>query len=185
MGVNEDQNSMAAIDINNHAYWTMDDTDLIFLNSLWNQNCSLANYKPGTYPYMPEPEPLSQPVVPQQYKQERQEARKQWKRWKRKQPELACGPLQALVPKVGCEMCAYRPKGNPKWFTRNLKRHKDSVHGDRDQTYYCNFPGCCQTSGFNRADNLRSHKLRENHFLQCESRAPRKQIFVSAQRRQR
>ncbi|CAK7234689.1 hypothetical protein SEUCBS140593_009027 [Sporothrix eucalyptigena] len=73
-----------------------------------------------------------------------------------------------------CELCGYRPKGDPKWFRGSMAKHRLTKHS-AEVIYKCPFPGC--TSQYrNRPDNLRQHQLEKNHFVGDEATAkkPRK-----------
>ncbi|CAK7219743.1 hypothetical protein SCUCBS95973_003922 [Sporothrix curviconia] len=62
-----------------------------------------------------------------------------------------------------CELCGYRPKGDPKWFRGSMAKHRLTKHS-AEVIYKCPFPDC--TSQYrNRPDNLRQHQLEKNHFV--------------------
>lgn len=65
-----------------------------------------------------------------------------------------------------CEICGYRPKGDPRWFGGSMAKHKKLQHATTPpKIYKCPFPGC--TSQYkNRPDNLRQHQIEKNHWLE-------------------
>lgn len=67
-----------------------------------------------------------------------------------------------------CEICGYRPKGDPQWFKGSMAKHKKLQHSAKPpQIYKCSYPGC--TSQYkNRPDNLRQHKIDKCHFIDGE-----------------
>ncbi|KAH7165606.1 hypothetical protein EDB81DRAFT_877976 [Dactylonectria macrodidyma] len=64
-----------------------------------------------------------------------------------------------------CELCGYRPKGDPRWFGGSMAKHKKLQHATTPpKIYRCPYPGC--TSQYkNRPDNLRQHQIEKGHFL--------------------
>ena len=80
-----------------------------------------------------------------------------------------------------CEICGYRPKGDPQWFKGSMAKHKKLQHSTGPPVIYrCPFPGC--TSAYkNRQDNLRQHQLEKGHFVGDEAagRRPSKRKKVS------
>ncbi|ERS99855.1 hypothetical protein HMPREF1624_03220 [Sporothrix schenckii ATCC 58251] len=74
-----------------------------------------------------------------------------------------------------CELCGYRPKGDPKWFRGSMAKHRLTKHS-AEVIYKCPFPNC--TSQYrNRPDNLRQHQLEKNHFVEGDevvAKKPRK-----------
>ncbi|KAK8931845.1 hypothetical protein H634G_04354 [Metarhizium anisopliae BRIP 53293] len=75
-----------------------------------------------------------------------------------------------------CEICGYRPKGNPQWFHGSMAKHKKLMHANTPPTIYpCPFPGC-NSQYKNRPDNLRQHQIEKGHFVdgQEESTKSRK-----------
>ncbi len=64
-----------------------------------------------------------------------------------------------------CEVCGYRPKGDPQWFKGSMAKHKKLQHSSNPPVmYHCPFPGC--TSAYrNRPDNLRQHQIEKAHFV--------------------
>lgn len=63
-----------------------------------------------------------------------------------------------------CEICGYRPKGDPQWFKGSMAKHKKLQHLSEPKIYRCSFPGC--TSAYkNRPDNLRQHQIEKSHFV--------------------
>ncbi|EPE09958.1 zinc finger protein [Ophiostoma piceae UAMH 11346] len=74
-----------------------------------------------------------------------------------------------------CELCGYRPKGDPKWFRGSMLKHRLTKHSEEVIIYKCNFPGC-NSQYRNRPDNLKQHQVEKNHFVGDEATAkkPRK-----------
>ncbi|KAJ1333540.1 hypothetical protein MN608_03531 [Microdochium nivale] len=73
-----------------------------------------------------------------------------------------------------CEICGYRPKGDPQWFKGSMAKHKKLQHSAEPPTIYrCTFPGC--TSAYkNRQDNLRQHQIEKNHFVNDDEEQQRR-----------
>jgi hypothetical protein len=73
-----------------------------------------------------------------------------------------------------CDLCGYRPKGDPQWFKGSMAKHKKLQHSTAPpRIYKCPFPGC--TSQYkNRPDNLRQHQIEKNHWVQGEESTPRR-----------
>jgi hypothetical protein len=68
-----------------------------------------------------------------------------------------------------CELCGYRPKGDPQWFKGSMAKHKKMQHSNNPPTIYkCPFPGC-NSEYKNRKDNLRQHQIEKNHFVGDEA----------------
>lgn len=64
-----------------------------------------------------------------------------------------------------CELCGYRPKGDPQWFKGSMAKHKKMQHSNNPPIIYkCPFPGC-NSEYKNRKDNLRQHQIEKNHFV--------------------
>lgn len=64
-----------------------------------------------------------------------------------------------------CELCGYRPKGDPKWFHGSMAKHKKTQHAmGPPKIYSCPYPGC-KSAYKNRPDNLRQHQIEKNHFV--------------------
>lgn len=72
-----------------------------------------------------------------------------------------------------CDICGYRPKGDPQWFKGSMAKHKKLQHStEPPRIYRCQYPGC--TSAYkNRPDNLRQHQLEKGHFVEGETRQKR------------
>ena len=85
---------------------------------------------------------------------------------------------QQLGPKVEadscCDICGYRPKGDPQWFKGSMAKHRKLQHSAAPpKIFKCSYPGC--TSQYkNRPDNLRQHQIEKNHFVQGEESTPRR-----------
>jgi len=73
-----------------------------------------------------------------------------------------------------CDLCDYRPKGDPQWFKGSMAKHKKLQHStDPPKIFKCPFPGC--TSQYrNRPDNLRQHQIEKNHWVKGEEATPRR-----------
>ena len=93
--------------------------------------------------------------------------------------EIASEP-QKVEADACCEICGYRPKGDPQWFKGSMAKHKKLQHSKAPpRIYKCPYPGC--TSQYkNRPDNLRQHQLDKGHFVDGEnaSRRPNKRKKV-------
>ncbi|XXG98419.1 hypothetical protein Hte_004742 [Hypoxylon texense] len=78
-----------------------------------------------------------------------------------------------------CEICGYRPKGDPQWFKGSMAKHKKMQHSTNPPVIYkCPFPGC-NSQYKNRQDNLRQHQIEKNHFVgDEEGRRPSKRKKV-------
>lgn len=64
-----------------------------------------------------------------------------------------------------CELCGYRPKGDPKWFHGSMAKHKKTQHAmGPPKIYSCPYPEC-KSAYKNRPDNLRQHQIEKNHFV--------------------
>lgn len=67
-----------------------------------------------------------------------------------------------------CEICGYRPKGDPRWFGGSMAKHKKLQHGTSPpKIYRCPYPGC-KSQYRNRPDNLRQHQIEKGHFVEGE-----------------
>lgn len=73
-----------------------------------------------------------------------------------------------------CEVCGYRPEGDPRWFPGSMAKHKKLQHGPAPPVIYqCPYPGC--TSKYtNRPDNLRQHQIKKGHFVDGEEEEHRR-----------
>lgn len=81
-------------------------------------------------------------------------------------PSPALGSASGKVESNSCcEICGYRPKGDPRWFGGSMAKHKKLQHATSPpKIYRCPFPGC--TSQYkNRPDNLRQHQIDKGHFM--------------------
>jgi hypothetical protein len=67
-----------------------------------------------------------------------------------------------------CEICGYRPEGDPRWFPGSMAKHKKLQHpSSPPKIYRCPYPGC--TSQYkSRPDNLRQHQIKKGHFVDGE-----------------
>lgn len=66
-----------------------------------------------------------------------------------------------------CDICGYRPEGDPRWFQGSMSKHKKLQHAEAKKIYKCPYPGC-KSQYTNRPDNLRQHQLKKGHFVQGE-----------------
>lgn len=65
-----------------------------------------------------------------------------------------------------CDLCGYRPKGDPRWFHGSMAKHRKLQHStDPPKIYQCLYPGC-NSAYKNRPDNLRQHQIEKNHFVE-------------------
>lgn len=80
-----------------------------------------------------------------------------------------------------CELCGYRPKGDPQWFKGSMAKHRKLQHSAQPPTIYkCPYPGC-NSAYKNRPDNLRQHQIEKGHFVEGEEppRRPSKRKKIS------
>ncbi|GAB1318691.1 hypothetical protein MFIFM68171_08901 [Madurella fahalii] len=89
-------------------------------------------------------------------------------------PEQQQSPGQKVEANSCCEICGYRPKGDPQWFKGSMAKHKKLQHStEPPKIYECPYPGC--TSRYkNRPDNLRQHQIEKNHWVQGDESTPRR-----------
>lgn len=97
------------------------------------------------------------------------------------EPSSVASSGQKVEANDCCEICGYRPKGDPQWFRGSMAKHKKMQHSTGPPVIYrCPFPGC--TSAYrNRQDNLRQHQLEKNHFVDegsAQGRRPMKRKKV-------
>ncbi|KAK5998327.1 hypothetical protein PT974_00706 [Cladobotryum mycophilum] len=72
-----------------------------------------------------------------------------------------------------CEICGYRPKGDPRWFGGSMAKHKKLQHSEETKIYRCPYPGC--TSQYSkRPDNLRQHQIEKGHFVDGQGASNRR-----------
>ncbi|KUI68432.1 hypothetical protein VM1G_03962 [Cytospora mali] len=92
-------------------------------------------------------------------------------------------PQQKVEADACCELCGYRPKGDPRWFHGSMTKHKKLQHStEPPKLYRCSYPGCNSVYK-NRPDNLRQHQLEKNHFVEGvdgTSRRPSKRRRVAS-----
>jgi hypothetical protein len=73
-----------------------------------------------------------------------------------------------------CEVCGYRPKGDPQWFKGSMAKHKKLQHSSKPpRIYKCPFPGC-SSQYKNRPDNLRQHQIEKNHWVAGDEKTVRR-----------
>ncbi|KAI2473003.1 hypothetical protein F4781DRAFT_427760 [Annulohypoxylon bovei var. microspora] len=93
-------------------------------------------------------------------------------------------PMSSTIQKVEaedcCDICGYRPKGDPQWFKGSMAKHKKMQHATGPPIIYkCPYPGC-NSQYKNRQDNLRQHQIEKNHWVGDEaSRRPSKRARTS------
>ncbi|KEY74655.1 hypothetical protein S7711_08422 [Stachybotrys chartarum IBT 7711] len=77
----------------------------------------------------------------------------------------ATGSSSQTQNSASCEICGYMPKGDLRWFSASMAKHKKMQHASAPpKIYKCPFPGC--SSQFqNRPDNLRQHQDEKGHFM--------------------
>lgn len=85
-------------------------------------------------------------------------------------PKPTSGSMgQKVEANDSCEICGYRPKGDPQWFKGSMAKHKKMQHSTGPPIIYkCPFPGC-NSQYKNRQDNLRQHQIEKNHFVGDEA----------------
>jgi len=96
--------------------------------------------------------------------------------WSAQQSPQAQSPVAKAEANASCELCGYRPKGDPQWFRGSMAKHRKLQHSDNPpKVYKCPFPGC-KSSFQKRPDNLRQHQIEKNHFVgeEAASRRPSK-----------
>ncbi|KAI1482049.1 hypothetical protein F4774DRAFT_353342 [Daldinia eschscholtzii] len=84
-------------------------------------------------------------------------------------PKSISSSVQKVEANDACDVCGYRPKGDPQWFKGSMAKHKKMQHSAGPPIIYkCPYPGC--TSQYkNRQDNLRQHQIDKNHFVGDEA----------------
>ncbi|KAK4225397.1 hypothetical protein QBC38DRAFT_265859 [Podospora fimiseda] len=81
---------------------------------------------------------------------------------------------QKADPNSCCDICGYKPKGDPQWFKGSMAKHKKLQHSNAPpRIYKCPFPGC-SSQYKNRPDNLRQHQIEKNHFVEGEEIASKR-----------
>lgn len=80
-------------------------------------------------------------------------------------PSTLASSGQKVQANERCEICGYRPKGDPQWFKGSMAKHKKMQHSTNPPVIYkCPFPGC-NSEYKNRRDNLRQHQIEKDHFV--------------------
>lgn len=89
-------------------------------------------------------------------------------------PSPSPGSASRVESNSWCEICGYRPKGDPRWFGGSMAKHKKLQHASTPpKIYRCPFPGC--TSQYkNRPDNLRQHQIEKGHFVEGQGESSRR-----------
>ncbi|KAK5660373.1 hypothetical protein OQA88_12914 [Cercophora sp. LCS_1] len=81
---------------------------------------------------------------------------------------------QKVEADTECELCGYRPKGDPQWFKGSMAKHKKLQHSTAPpKIYKCPYPGC-SSQYKNRPDNLRQHQIEKNHWVKGDEVTPRR-----------
>ncbi|OTA63572.1 hypothetical protein K449DRAFT_28272 [Hypoxylon sp. EC38] len=95
-------------------------------------------------------------------------------------PQPVSSTSQKIEANDACEICGYRPKGDPQWFKGSMAKHKKMQHSAGPPIIYkCPYPGC-NSQYKNRQDNLRQHQIEKNHFVGDEAnRRPSKRKKTS------
>ncbi|KAI1416728.1 hypothetical protein F5Y13DRAFT_99971 [Hypoxylon sp. FL1857] len=95
-------------------------------------------------------------------------------------PQPVSSASQKVEANDACEICGYRPKGDPQWFKGSMAKHKKMQHSAGPPIIYkCPFPGC-NSQYKNRQDNLRQHQIEKSHFVGDEAnRRPSKRKKTS------
>ncbi|TPX06947.1 uncharacterized protein E0L32_011092 [Thyridium curvatum] len=92
------------------------------------------------------------------------------------------GQSKATEANSCCEICGYRPKGDPQWFKGSMAKHKKLQHSTSPpKIYKCPYPGC-SSQYKNRPDNLRQHQIEKDHWVGGDgpgSRRPSKRKKMS------
>ncbi|KAI1298032.1 hypothetical protein F5Y03DRAFT_409539 [Xylaria venustula] len=89
-------------------------------------------------------------------------------------PSTLASSGQKVEANERCEICGYRPKGDPQWFKGSMAKHKKMQHSTNPPIIFkCPFPGC-NSEYKNRRDNLRQHQIEKNHFVGDERQIRRK-----------
>lgn len=79
--------------------------------------------------------------------------------------EAAASTTQKVEANSSCEICGYRPRGDPQWFKGSMAKHKKLQHStEPPRIYRCPFTGC-NSAYKNRPDNLRQHQIEKGHFI--------------------
>ncbi|KAI1377649.1 hypothetical protein F4677DRAFT_43599 [Hypoxylon crocopeplum] len=96
-------------------------------------------------------------------------------------PKPTSSTSQKIEANDACEICGYRPKGDPQWFKGSMAKHKKMQHSTGPPVIYkCPFPGC-SSQYKNRQDNLRQHQIEKNHFVGDDAgRRPSKRKKMSS-----
>jgi hypothetical protein len=79
-------------------------------------------------------------------------------------PAVSSASTTKIKSDIGCTLCNYTPKGDPRWFSCSLSKHMRLQHSTKPPIIYrCQYPGC--TSQYkNRPDNLRQHQIEKGHL---------------------
>jgi hypothetical protein len=97
----------------------------------------------------------------------------------KKEPDSSVSIHEAEgTPKVEadacCDLCGYRPKGDPQWFKGSMAKHKKLQHSAAPpKIYKCPYPGC-NSQYRSRPDNLRQHQIEKNHWAPGEDGSARR-----------
>lgn len=81
-------------------------------------------------------------------------------------------PSSSVASNSCCEICGYRPKGDPRWFSGSMAKHKRLQHASGPaKIYRCPYPGC-KSEFSKRPDNLKKHQIDRGHFVDGEAGRP-------------
>ncbi|TVY73848.1 hypothetical protein Focb16_v005959 [Fusarium oxysporum f. sp. cubense] len=79
---------------------------------------------------------------------------------------------------VQCDLCPYKPKGDPRWFLGSMAKHMKLKHSDKPpKVFRCNYPGCGKKYR-NRQDNLYQHQRKHGHFTNGELQSPENETLA-------
>ncbi|EFX04145.1 zinc finger protein [Grosmannia clavigera kw1407] len=80
--------------------------------------------------------------------------------------ETPAGQKVEVESDACCQICSYRPKGDPQWFRGSMNKHMKTKHSG-EVIYKCPYPNC-NSQYRNRLDNLQQHQREKNHFVGSE-----------------
>lgn len=157
-----DQRTQSASEADSSAAITSDHlmTDLLGIPGAQNHNQPIARVVATAPPSNIDNVPSitaseMPPEAEEQYPQDQQQQQ-------RAEPEAPRPPTEA---DARCELCGYRPRGDPQWFRGSMAKHRKVMHStEPPKIYKCPFPGCASQYK-NRPDNLRQHQIEKGHFV--------------------
>ena len=90
------------------------------------------------------------------------------------EPTTEQSNAQKIEANSCCDICGYRPKGDPQWFKGSMAKHKKLQHSTAPpKIYKCPYPGC-SSQYRNRPDNLRQHQIEKGHWVQGDEGTQRR-----------